>query len=30
VALKEGDYVRVWLNREGVNYLVHLPPANIR
>ena len=27
VALKEGDYVRVWLNREGVNYLVHLPPA---
>ena len=25
--LKEGDYVRVWLNREGVNYLVHLPPA---
>jgi len=25
--LKEADYVRVWLNREGVNYLVHLPPA---
>ena len=28
--LKEGDYVRVWLNRDGVNYLVHLPPANSR
>ena len=25
--LKEADYVRVWLNRDGVNYLVHLPPA---
>ena len=27
VVLKEGDYVRVWLNRDGVNYLVHLPPS---
>ena len=27
VVLKEADYVRVWLNRDGVNYLVHLPPA---
>jgi len=26
-ALKEGDYLRVWLHRDGVNYLVHLPPA---
>ncbi|HIG18044.1 MAG TPA: hypothetical protein EYQ31_12600 [Candidatus Handelsmanbacteria bacterium] len=25
--LKEADYVRVWLNRDGVNYLVHLPLA---
>lgn len=25
--LKGGDYVRVWLNREGTNYLIHLPPA---
>ena len=30
VVLKEGDYVRVWLNRAGTNYLVHLPPANSR
>ena len=27
VVLKDGDYVRVWLNRDGVNYLLHLPPA---
>ena len=27
VALKGGDYVRVWLNRNSVNYLVHMPPA---
>lgn len=27
VALKGGEYVRVWLNRDGVNYLVHMPPA---
>lgn len=25
--LKGDDYVRVWVNRRGVNYLVHLPPA---
>lgn len=27
IILKENDYVRVWLNRGGVNYLIHLPPA---
>ena len=25
--LKGGDYLRVWINRGGNNYLVHLPPA---
>lgn len=25
--LKGDDYVRVWVNRRGVNYLLHLPPA---
>jgi hypothetical protein len=25
--LKGGDYIRVWINRGGNNYLVHLPPA---
>ena len=25
--LKGNDYVRVWINRSGMNYLVHLPPA---
>jgi len=25
--LRGGEYVRVWLNREGVNYLVHMPGA---
>ncbi len=25
--LKGDDYVRVWVNRGGVNYLIHLPPA---
>lgn len=25
--LKGEDYVRVWINRGGVNYLLHLPPA---
>lgn len=25
--LKSGDYVRVWINRRGVNYLLHMPPA---
>ena len=25
--LKGGDYLRVWINRGGFDYLVHLPPA---
>lgn len=25
--LKGGDYVRVWINRGGNNYLIHFPPA---
>ena len=25
--LKGDDYVRVWINRGGVNYILHLPPA---
>jgi hypothetical protein len=25
--LKGNDYVRVWINRSGRNYIVHLPPA---
>jgi hypothetical protein len=25
--LNEADYVRVWLNRDGVNYVVYLPLA---
>ena len=25
--LREGDYVRVWLNRSGSSYLIHLPTA---
>lgn len=25
--LKGDDYVRVWINRSGMNYLIHLPPA---
>ena len=25
--LQEGDYVRVWLNRSGSSYLIHLPTA---
>jgi hypothetical protein len=25
--LKGDDYVRVWINRAGMNYLIHLPPA---
>ena len=24
-SLRESDYVRIWLNRSGVNYLLHLP-----
>jgi hypothetical protein len=26
-ALKGGEYIRVWFNRGGHNYLVHLPPS---
>ena len=25
--LKGGDYIRVWINRKGNNYLIHFPPA---
>lgn len=25
--LKGNDYVRVWINRGGTNYILHLPPA---
>jgi hypothetical protein len=25
--LKGDDYLRVWINRGGVNYLIHMPPA---
>ncbi len=25
--LKGNDYVRVWINRGGQNYILHLPPA---
>lgn len=25
--LKGNEYVRVWINRRGVNYLIHMPPA---
>lgn len=25
--LKGGDYIRVWINRGGNNFLIHLPPA---
>lgn len=25
--LKGNDYVRVWINRGGTNYLIHLPPG---
>lgn len=25
--LKGGDYLRVWINRSGFDYLVHLPPS---
>jgi hypothetical protein len=27
-ALKGGEYIRIWINRGGNNYLIHLPPAN--
>jgi hypothetical protein len=26
-ALKDGDYIRVWINRSGMHYLINLPPA---
>jgi hypothetical protein len=26
--LKGNDYVRVWINRAGTNYILHLPPAS--
>jgi hypothetical protein len=26
-ALKGGEYIRIWINRGGNNYLVHLPPS---
>lgn len=25
--LKGNDYLRVWINRGGVNYLIHMPPG---
>jgi len=25
--LKGNDYLRVWINRSGMNYLIHMPPA---
>ena len=25
--LKGNDYLRVWINRAGVIYLIHMPPA---
>ena len=25
--LKGNEYLRVWINRGGVNYLIHMPPA---
>jgi hypothetical protein len=25
--LKGNDYVRVWINRGGMNYIIHMPPA---
>ena len=25
--LKGNDYLRVWINKGGTNYLIHLPPA---
>jgi hypothetical protein len=25
--LKGGEYLRVWISRQGVQYLIHLPPA---
>jgi len=25
--LKGNDYLRVWITRAGVSYLIHMPPA---
>ena len=25
--LKENDYLRIWISRDGTHYLIHLPPA---
>jgi hypothetical protein len=25
--LKGGEYLRVWISRQGIQYLIHLPPA---
>lgn len=25
--LKGGDYVRIWINRGGTHYIIHMPPA---
>jgi hypothetical protein len=25
--LRGGDYLRIWINQGGMNYLIHLPPA---
>jgi hypothetical protein len=25
--LRGNDYVRVWINRSGMNYIIHLPPS---
>ena len=25
--LRGGDYLRVWINQGGTNYIIHLPPA---
>jgi len=26
--LKGGDYVRVWINKGGTNYLINMPPQD--
>jgi hypothetical protein len=26
-SLRGGDYLRIWINKGGNNYLIHLPPA---
>ncbi|MGE0041226.1 MAG: hypothetical protein AB7H88_02975 [Vicinamibacterales bacterium] len=26
--LKGNDYLRIWINRGGINYLIHLPPQS--